>query len=162
MRVLFGDCEVDAKRRELRRDGDTVHVEPQVFDLLLYLIENRDRAVSKDQLLAAVWKGRIISESALSTRINAARRAIGDSGDEQRLIKTIPRHGFRFVADVAEDRPRDAAAPTSQPVPPGLPERPSIAVMAFANTSHDADQGYFAEGMADDLIAGLSHIRWLK
>src|SRR5262245_30046639 len=98
MRLLFGDCAIDVEGRELRRGGDVVHVEPQVFDLILYLIQNRERVVSKEQLLSAVWQGRIVSDTALSTRINAARRAIGDSGGQQRLIKTIPRRGFRFVA----------------------------------------------------------------
>ena len=104
MRYLFEDCALDTDRRELRRGADLIPVEPQVFDLLEYLIRNRERVVSKDDLVAAIWHGRIVSESALATRINAARSAIGDSGEEQRLIKTLPRKGIRFVGTVGEDR----------------------------------------------------------
>jgi TolB-like protein/class 3 adenylate cyclase len=103
MRFLFGDCSLDAARRELCRAGETVHVEPQVFDLLLHLVQNRDRVVSKDDLLAAVWQGRIVSESTLSNRINAARRAIGDSGEQQQFIRTVARRGLRFVGAVKQE-----------------------------------------------------------
>ena len=103
MRFLFGDYTIDANRRELSRAGDAVHVEPQVFDLILHLIRNRDRVVSKDDLLANVWDGRIVSESTLGNRVNAARRAIGDSGEQQQFIKTIARRGLRFVGDVREE-----------------------------------------------------------
>ena len=109
MRYLFEDCLLDTTRRELRREADLVPVEPKVFDLLVYLIANRERVVTKDDLLAAVWGGRIVSESALTTRLNAARSAIGDSGEEQRLIKTLPRKGFRFVGAVREDEKPDGS-----------------------------------------------------
>ena len=104
MRFLFGEYAMDTDRRELLRTGEAVHVEPQVFDLILHLVRNRDRVVSKDDLLANVWGGRIVSESTLSNRINAARRALGDSGDEQKFIKTIARRGLRFVGEVGEER----------------------------------------------------------
>src|SRR5205085_2843214 len=104
LRYLFEDCALDTNRRELRRGPALVAVEPQVFDLLVHLIQHRDRVVSKDDLLAAIWHGRIVSESALFNRINAARSAIGDSGDQQRLIKTLPRKGMRFVGEVREDQ----------------------------------------------------------
>jgi pimeloyl-ACP methyl ester carboxylesterase/DNA-binding winged helix-turn-helix (wHTH) protein len=103
MRILFSDYAIDASRRELSRKGTAVHVEPQVFDLILHLIHNRDRVVSKDDLIANVWNGRIVSESTLSNRINAARRAIGDSGEQQTFIKTIARRGLRFVGEVREE-----------------------------------------------------------
>jgi DNA-binding winged helix-turn-helix (wHTH) protein/pimeloyl-ACP methyl ester carboxylesterase len=103
MRILVGDCVLDPTARELRRDGEAVHVEPQVFDLLLYLIENRDRVVSKDDLLSAIWHGRTVSESTLNSRINAVRRAVGDSGERQQFIRTVSRRGFRFVAEVQQD-----------------------------------------------------------
>ena len=96
VRYLFEDYALDADCRELLRGRERVCVEPQVFDLLHHLIRNRDRVVSKDDLLAAVWNGRIVSESALSTRLNAARSVLGDSGEEQRLIRTFPRRGVRF------------------------------------------------------------------
>src|SRR5687767_2343406 len=101
---------LDTDRRELRRGATLIPVEPQVFDLILYLLRNRDRVVSKDDLIDAIWGGRIVSESALTTRINAARTAIGDSGKTQHLIRTLPRKGVRFVGEVRED-----AAEPAQP-----------------------------------------------
>jgi TolB-like protein len=164
LRYLFEDCVLDTDRRELRRGTALVAVEPQVFDLLVHLVRHSDRVVSKDELLATVWHGRIVSESALFNRINAARRAIGDAGDEQRLIKTLPRKGLRFVGNVRDDEP--AAAASSHATPPAspalsLPGRPSIAVLPFANMSGDPDQDYFADGISEDLITGLARIRWL-
>src|SRR5262245_33549551 len=104
MIFLFESFSLDTDRRELRRGAAEVPLEPQVFDLLEYLIRNRQRVVSKDDLLASVWQGRIVSESTLSTRITAARSAIGDSGEEQRLIKTLSRRGVRFVGKVREEQ----------------------------------------------------------
>ena len=170
MNFRFGECTIDVERRELRRAGEPVHVEPQVFDLILYLIRNRDRVVGKDQLLEAVWQGRIVSDSALSTRINAARQAIGDSGEVQKFIQTISRRGFRFVVEVTEEvtelPPRSAGTEIAEKGIGSKPndllqDRPSIAVMAFANLSDDPEQDYFAEGMAEEVITNLSHIRWL-
>ena len=103
MRYLFEDYVLDADRRELCRRGDVVRLEPQAFDLLEHLIRNRERVVSRDDLIAAVWGGRIVSDSAMTTRINAARCAIGDTGKAQRLIKTVPRKGIRFVGRVREE-----------------------------------------------------------
>src|SRR5215510_5027909 len=108
MIYVIEDCEVDAVRREVRRDGETVHVEPQVFDLLVYLIAHRDRVVSKDELFKAVWKDRIVSDATLDSRISAARRAIGDTGKRQSLLRTIARRGFRLVCEVSE-RPQTVA-----------------------------------------------------
>ena len=145
-------------------------LQPQVFDLLEYLIRNRTRVVSKDDLMVAVWGGRIVSESALTTRINAARAAIGDSGEAQRLIRTLPRKGVRFVAQVNEDQPLEAlvkavaadwlVAREAEPKLP-LPDRPSVAVLPFENLSGDPEQEYFSDGMVDDIITGLSRIKWL-
>src|SRR5205814_4433102 len=100
LRYLFEEYAFDTDRRELHRGADVVSVAPQVFDLLDYLIRNRERVVSKDDLISAIWNGRIVSDAALTTRLNVARNAIGDSGEEQRLIKTLPRKGFRFVGQV--------------------------------------------------------------
>ena len=113
MRCFFEDCALDTDRRELRRKSDVVPTTPQVFDLLTYLIRNRDHVVSKDDLVDAIWNGRIISDAALTTRVNAVRRAIGDSGEQQRLVRTFPRKGFRFVGAVRDEdrRPGVAAAP---------------------------------------------------
>src|ERR1700739_922366 len=103
MLFSFEDYVLDTDRRELRRGRAVIAVQPQVFDLLEYLISNRERVVTKDDMLDAIWGGRIVSESALTTRINAARSALGDDGETQRLIRTLPRRGFRFVGGVGEE-----------------------------------------------------------
>src|SRR5215510_2821896 len=108
--VLCGGYTLDMDRRELKRSGELIPLEPQVFDLLVYLVQNRDRVVSKDDLIASVWEGRIVSGSTLTSRINAARRAIGDSGEEQKLIRTIARRGFRFVGAVRTQSNDDGPA----------------------------------------------------
>jgi DNA-binding winged helix-turn-helix (wHTH) protein len=114
----FEDFSLDTARRELRRSGTLITLQPQVFDVLEYLIRNRERVVSKDDLLAAVWNGRIVSESTLSTRINAARSAIGDSGEEQRFIRTAYGKGIRFVASCArKQKPFASSWQSSQPIP---------------------------------------------
>jgi TolB-like protein/Tfp pilus assembly protein PilF len=158
---LFEECVVDTDQRELRRGAASVPIEPKVFDLLVYLLAHRERVVSKDDLLESLWDGRIVSESALSTGINAARAAIGDSGEQQRLIKTLPRKGVRFVGEVREEQAQTrvavAAIAGESPRPPlSLPDRPSIAVLLFANMSGDSEQDYFADGMADEIITALS------
>jgi pimeloyl-ACP methyl ester carboxylesterase len=101
LQINFENCCLDISRRELRRDQRLVQIEPQVFDLLVYLIENRDRVVSKDDLIASVWAGRVVSDSTVDSRINAVRKAIGDSGGRQRFLRTIARKGIRFVGEIA-------------------------------------------------------------
>ena len=159
MRYLFEECVLDTDRRELRRGADIVPMTPQELDLLDYLIRNRERVVSKDDLIAAVWSGRIVSDAALTTRINAARGAIGDSGEEQRLIKTLPRKGFRFVGAVRQAPTAaaitEAAAERTRPAL-ALPDKPSIAVLPFANLNADPEQEYFADGIVGDIITELS------
>lgn len=147
MRYLFASCTFDLGRRELRRGDEVVPIAPQVFDLLDYLIRNRERVVTKDDIFSAVWNGRIVSEAALTTRLNAARNAIGDTGEKQLLIKTLPRKGFRFVGAVQEERQvspveqdssavrGEVTAATSPPAP-----RLSIVVLPFANLSGDPEQ----------------------
>lgn len=103
MALAFGDHVLDVDRRELRRGGAAVALEPQVFDLLVYLVRNRGRVVSKDDLIEAIRGGRVVSESAVTTALNAARKAIGDTGAAQQVIRTIPRKGVRFIAEVRED-----------------------------------------------------------
>jgi TolB-like protein len=162
---LFDNYVLDGSRRELRRAGTLVPVEPQVFDLLEFLIQNRERVVSKDDLVGAIWNGRAISESALSNRINGARSAVEDTGKDQRFIRTLPRKGVRFVGAVREDQESPpAAGPTKQPAEsaraePSLPDRPSIAVLPFQNMSDDPEQDYFADGVVEDIINGLSRLR---
>ena len=151
---------LDADKRELHRGGNAISVTPQVFDLLLYLIRNRHRVASKDDLIAAIWAGRIVSDAALTTRINVARSAIGDNGEEQRLLKTLPRKGFRFVGVVREEHGPAAAVTgtTAEPSRPvlALPDKPSIAVLPFANLSGDPEQDYLADGIVEDVITELS------
>jgi adenylate cyclase len=160
MRYLFDDYALDADRRELSRGGRTVRLEPQAFDLLEYLIRNRERVVSRDDLLAAIWGGRIVSDSAMATRINAARCAVGDTGKAQRLIKTVPRKGIRFVGMVREEGVSsipgtDVSSPSTTPHLP-LPDKPSIAVLPFANLSSDPEQEYLADGIVEDIITELA------
>jgi len=154
---------LDDDLRELRRGQEPVAVEPQVFDLLIYLVQNRDHVVSKDDLIASVWGGRVISDSTLTSRINAARKAVGDSGGKQKLIRTIARKGLRFVGDV-HIRPMglEARADMHEPSRPALPlpDRPAIAVLPFVNMSGDPDQEYFSDGISEDIITALSKLRW--
>jgi TolB-like protein len=166
LRYRFEDCVLDIEQRELHRGARLVPVAPQVFDLLVYLVGNRERVVSKDDLIGAIWQGRIVSDAALTTRLNVARTAIGDSGEEQRLIKTLPRKGFRFIASVREEpaSPKAGSADVSgasDAPAPALPDKPSIAVLPFSNLSGDPQQEYFADGVVEDIIAELSRLRWL-
>ena len=137
VQFVFDNYTLDADRRELRCGSDSVAVQPQVFDLLVYLVQNRERVVSRDDLIASVWDGRIVSESTLTSRINLARIALGDSGRDQKLIRTIPRKGLRFVGAVSEPsngiRPVLERPPSAAP----LPDRPAIAVLPFINMSGD-------------------------
>ena len=167
MQFFFDDHTLDTDRRELHRGPETIAVEPQVFDLLVFLVQNRDHVVSKDDLLDAVWGGRIVSESTLSSRINAARRAVGDSGESQKLIRTIPRKGLRFVGAVrtlppcseqAVEPPHESQEPARPALP--LPDRPAIAVLPFANLSGEPEQEYFSDGISEDIITALSKLRW--
>jgi TolB-like protein/cytochrome c-type biogenesis protein CcmH/NrfG len=162
VQFLFAGHILDRDRRELRRGIEAVAVEPQVFDLLVYLVENRDRVVSKDDLIASVWGGRIVSDSTLTSRINAARKAIGDSGEEQRLIRTVSRKGLRFIGAVqaVADPPSLAAPSPEQPRALPLPDRPAIAVLPFVNMTDDPAQEYFSDGITEDIITALSKLRW--
>jgi TolB-like protein len=160
VQFLFDDYMLDTERRELHHGATPVAVEPQVFDVLVHLVANRNRVVAKDDLIASVWGGRVVSDSTLVSRINAARRAVGDNGDEQRLIRTVPRRGVRFVGDVqTRPVPDTAAEHRSRPgVPPS--ERPTIAVMPFVNASGEPEQKYFSDGISEDIITALSKLRW--
>jgi len=162
---LFEDFALDKERRELRAGGSMIPLEPQVFDLLVYLIENRDRVVSKDDLIASVWRGRIVSDSTLDSRINAARKAVGDSGKNQCLIRTSARKGIRFVGEV-EEKPRTESAEARLSnnshsidfLPPLVADRPSIAVLPFDNLSDDRALELIATGLAEDVIAQLARV----
>ncbi|WP_223545989.1 winged helix-turn-helix domain-containing tetratricopeptide repeat protein [Pseudomonas sp. A-B-19] len=172
MSFAFEDYVLDQERRELTLRGQVVAVGPQVFDLLLLFVNNPDRVLSKDELLNSVWSGRIVSESTITSHINAVRKAIGDSGEEQRLVRTVARKGYRFVGRVngamtgqarqPDIDERTSAAPKQIPLATlALPDKPSITVLPFQNLSGDPEQEYFADGMVEDIIAALSRIRWL-
>jgi TolB-like protein/Flp pilus assembly protein TadD len=171
----FEKYSLDADRQELQRGSELIAVEPQVFDLLHYLICNRERVVTKDDLIANVWRGRIVSDSTLTSRVTAARQAIGDSGQDQRLIRTVARKGLRFVGEVRESKTSAKlsaevaqvagkldAVVASAPAASALlvPDKPSIAVMPFANMSSDPAQEYFSDGITEDIISSLSRLRW--
>jgi TolB-like protein len=160
LRYLFESYAFDTDRRELHRGTDVIAIAPKVFDLLNYLIGNRERVVSKDDLIRAIWGGRVISDTALTTRLNAARKAIGDSGDEQRLIKTFPRRGFRFIGTVHETLGPAAATVTNRsPKPPfALLAKASLAVLPFTNLSSDPEQEYFVDGVTESLTTDLSRM----
>jgi DNA-binding winged helix-turn-helix (wHTH) protein len=152
----FDVFELNLAKRELRCDGTVVPVEPQVFALLQLLIENRDRAVSKDEIIERVWSGRIVSDSALSSRIKSLRQALGDDGDAQKYLQTLRGFGFRFIAAVTVEA--SAAALTAEVAQ--IMARPLIAVFPFEQALAAPEDVYFAEGIADSLIAELSAWRW--
>ena len=166
MKFSFDNHILDTSRRELRRGSELVAMQPQVFDLLAHLLKHRDRVVSRDDLIALVWGGRIVSDSTLDSRVNAARNAVGDNGKEQKLIRTLPRKGLRFVGHVnghSDGELPGTAAPQGgqqqQPALP-LPDRPAIAVLPFDNMSGDQEQEYFSDGISEDIITALSKSRW--
>jgi len=159
---------LDANRRELKRGSELIPVGPKVFDLLLFLVQNREQVVTRDELLQALWDGRIVSESTLTSHVNAARTAIGDTGKEQRLIRTISRKGVRFIGKI-EEQELPASIPIAATDIAGeiltaalaLPDSPSIAVLPFRNLGGNVEQDYFADGIVEDIITALSRIRWL-
>jgi adenylate cyclase len=162
LRYLFEEYAFDTDLRELHRGTNVVSITPQVFDLLDYLIRNRERVVSKDDLIQAIWNGRSVSDAALTTRLNAARSAIGDSGEQQRFIKTLPRKGFRFVGQVREARQvADSTSDDAAESAPAVPDKPSIAVLPFTNMSGDPEQEYFADGMVEEITTALSRFKSL-
>lgn len=161
MKFSFDSHILDTDRRELRRNGSLVAMQPQVFDLLVHLLNHRDRVVSRDDLIALVWGGRIISDSTLDSRVNAARSAVGDNGKDQRLIRTIPRKGLRFVGAVnGHSDTKPPPATKEHPTALALPDRPAIAVLPFDNMSGDREQEYFSDGISEDIITALSKLRW--
>jgi len=170
----FGAFHLDTRVLELRQREKPVRIEPRVFDALRLLIENRGRVVSKDELIEHVWDGRIVSEATISTCINAVRRAVGDDGKRQEIIRTVPRRGFRFVQTVAVVEEESSILGGEKHVSseigvPSLEEKRaslqpnshSIAVLPFDNLSNDPEQEYFSDGMAEDLITDLSKISGL-
>jgi DNA-binding winged helix-turn-helix (wHTH) protein/pimeloyl-ACP methyl ester carboxylesterase len=155
VQFYFENHILDLERRELRRGSDLVALEPQVFDLLTYLMQNRERVVSKDDLIASVWGGRIVSDSTLSTRINAARKALGDSGEAQRLIKTMARKGFRFTGTVTEHAKSGGAA--SSPAA-ALPQQE----VHFCTASDGVRIAYASAGQGVPLVKAANWLNHLE
>lgn len=155
----FAPFSIDVDRRELRRGSELVGIEPQVFDLLVYLIRNRQRVVSKDDLLAGVWGGRIVSESTVASRINAARRAVGDCGAEQRLIKTVARKGIRFVGDVEESDQPALQASAGRAEPPAARLHQEI---QFCTASDGVRIAYAAVGCGPPLVKTANWLNHLE
>ncbi len=155
----FSDFDIDVARHELRRREELVQVEPQVFSLLVHLVQNRHRVVSKNEIIDVIWQGRVVSEAAISSRVSAARRAIGDNGSDQLLIRTNYKRGFRFVGKIdCTSRPLGAiSANLTQ-----KPGKPSMAVLPFQNISGDPRQEDLADGLTGDIITGLSRQRWFS
>src|SRR5262245_56459846 len=165
MVYLFGDCELDSERRDLRRHGTAVHVEPQVFDVLQYLVRNRDRVVTKDELLQAVWNRRVVSDDALTSRIGAARRAIGDTGEQQQLIRTLPRRGFRFVGEVRQEQSdaRFDAADTFAPAGrPGALNAAPPQELKFCRTSDHVHLAVATVGVGPTLVKATNWLNHLE
>ena len=170
MRYSFEGYLLDTARRQLSKDDEAIAIEPQVFDLIEFLLRNSERVVTHDELLQGVWGGRLVSESALATRINAARAVLGDSGKEQRLIKTFVRKGFRFVGSFRQE-PEVGGDTSHPPTSIQLDQNeqvlrprttlPSIAVLPFRSLGKSKESDYFSEGIAEDIVLSLAGLREL-
>ena len=160
----FGPFAIDGERCELTCEGSEVPLQPQAFSLLLFLVENRNRVVPKDEIFERVWQGRIVGDGTLNSRINALRRALGDDGASQTVIRTLPRQGYRFIAEVEstnlnlrrDDSPEGDGTQTETPVA----TRPTVAVLPFNNMSEDPEQEYLADGIAEDILTALGRFSW--
>lgn len=160
--LKFDTYEIDTGLFELRESGRKIPLEPQAFDLLVLLARNAGRIVTKDEIFSKIWDGRIVSESALSSQVKAARRAVGDTGSRQAVIATVHGRGFRFVAEM-QGTPEELA-----PVPMvEMPEldvvstRPSVAILPFKNMNADSSEDYLADGITEDITIAVAKNRWL-
>lgn len=162
MRLAFGECILDLDRRELQRDGAPVHLRAKVFDVLSHLIVNRDRLVTRDELLAHAWPSVTVSDATLSSCIRTVRQAIGEARGEQKYLKTLRGQGFRFVAEVTEAASAQQSERTPPPEPVTTLERDqglAIAVLPFANLSQDSKLDWLADGLAEDITTALSRFK---
>ena len=161
MRYQSENFILDTDAYSLTRNGINHPIEPQVFDLLVYLIDNKNRVVTREELLDQLWNGRIVSDSAINARLKEARKAVGDTGKQQRVIKTIHRRGYQFIADVKEMQGDEHENELRAPGSASVTEKPSIAVLKFNNLSNDREQGYFTEGMTTNICSRLAQVRSL-
>ena len=161
----FGQFEFDKRKRELRRGSELRSVEPQVFNLLAFLIENRGRIVTRDELFDAVWHKRIVSDSVLGSRINAARRAVDDDGKQQKVIRTLRKNGVRFVAAVVEEGNENGAALNVARVHRAafdLSGAPSLVMPPFAWVDDSARSRFVAAGLTEETKFSLHRVDWLR
>src|SRR5688572_7949326 len=149
--LRFADFELDSDRHLLTCRGRELRAEPKVLSVLSYLVRNRDRIVPKEELLDALWEERHVSESALTRVIRDLRRLLGDSSSEPRFIRTVYGRGFGFVGEISRGDELPVAA-----------QRASIAVLPFADLSAERDQGWFCEGLADEIINALTKVSALE
>ena len=157
----FAGLELDTSRFQVRRAGKAVAVQPQVFDVLRYLVAHHDRIVSKDELLDKVWNRRFVSEATLSSRIKAVRQLIGDTGKQQGLLITIRNRGFRYVGPVEAELPDTRQIASAAASAPQLNPPTSIAVLPFEMVGEAAERAYVGQGMAADIIGLLARHHWL-
>ncbi|MGB5706715.1 MAG: winged helix-turn-helix domain-containing protein [Arenicellales bacterium] len=162
MRYQSENFTLDTDDYSLMRNGVNHPIEPQVFDLLIYLIENRNRVVAREELLDQLWNGRIVSDSAINARLKEARKAVGDTGKQQRVIKTLHRRGYQFIADVIVTSNDTQENKLRVPKLSSKSEKPSIAVLRFNNLTNDPEQAYFSDGMTTNICSRLSRIRSLQ
>ncbi|MDJ0780141.1 MAG: winged helix-turn-helix domain-containing protein [Gammaproteobacteria bacterium] len=159
MNYQFDRYSLDTDRYQLCREGEPVAVEPLVFDLLVYLLQNRGRVVSRDELLNQLWAGKVVTDAALAARLKDARKAVGDSGSRQSVIKTHHGRGYQFVAELDDSGEKSGEGQQSPALT--LPEVPSIAVLPFDNLGSDPEQDYLSDGIVEDVITALSHFAGL-
>lgn len=162
MRYQSENFTLDSDDYSLTRNGINYAIEPQVFDLLIHLIENRNRVVTREELLDQLWNGRIVSDSAINARLKEARKAVGDTGKQQRVIKTLHRRGYQFIADVVVTSNDEQENKLSTSKQASKSEKPSIAVLRFNNLTNDPEQAYFSDGMTTNICSRLSRIRSLQ
>ena len=179
MKIKFEDCELNTETSQLFRVGMEIPLEPRAFDLLVLLIKHRDRVVSKDEIIAEVWGGRFTSDAAVSTCLKTLRKALQDSGDEQRFVRTQRGRGFRFIAEVIVDvaervesstrvighRAQNELSPLTKVVESdisGVLGKPSLVVLPFHSLFKPENDSVLAEAISHELIQSLARLRWLR
>ena len=155
--ITLGHFRLDLRRRELSRDGETIRLHVHAIGILCELATARGEVVSKDELMSRLWPGRIVEEGNLHVHISALRKALGGLGEGHSYIVTVPGRGYRLATGWPSARLAEPSFPPSLP----LPDKPSIAVMPFANLSGDPEQEYFADGMVEEIVTALSRFKWL-